>query len=89
MEPVVEGAAGAVRLKNYHGRCKAKDASLHTMNNITAESNSTARCFHETVQNKATAYDGAIFLRVQSELQTLKALIKSSGFDCKQHQIFA
>lgn len=43
MEPVVEGAAGPVRLKNYHGCCKAKDASLHTMNNITEGKKAGAR----------------------------------------------
>lgn len=64
MEPVVQGAAGPVRLKNYHGCCKAEDASLHTMNNITAESKSTAHRFDETVENKATSYDGAIIVWV-------------------------
>lgn len=34
MERVVVGALGPVKLKNYHDCCKAKDAALHTMNNI-------------------------------------------------------
>lgn len=41
MEAVVVGALGPIRLKNYHGSWRATDASLNTMNNITAESEST------------------------------------------------
>lgn len=60
MEAVVVGALGPIRLKNYHGCCKAKDASLHAMNNITATSESTAHYFDKIVENKAALYDAAV-----------------------------
>lgn len=54
MEFVVQGAAGPVRLKNYHGCCKAKDASPHTMNNITAQGEHVVQCLDAVVEKQST-----------------------------------
>lgn len=52
---VVVGAPGPIRLKNYHDRCEAEDASPHTMNKFTGESESTSlQAPVKEFRNKAT-----------------------------------
>lgn len=62
MEPVVEGALGPVRLKNYHRCCRAEDACMYLMNNGTAEARAGHDASIKELKTKLSPYNGKIHM---------------------------